>query len=77
MHVPVLTRIVGADKIRVIQFCLGPDLAAKVLDRVRCGFVERQNFDRTLAAQHLMDGLKNLPHAALPDPIGNHVRPER
>ena len=61
----------------MIQLGLGSNFAAKVFDRIGRCFVKRQNLHRTFATQHLMDGFKNLSHAALPNPVDNDVRPER
>ena len=73
MHVAILSRIKSADQIRMIQFRLRTNFTAKVYDRFGGGFVKREDFDRRLATQHLMDRFKDLPHTALPDPVGDDV----
>ena len=69
-----MPRVVGPHQVAVIQFRLRLDLAFETGNGLRCGLALRQHLDGHLAIHHLVHGDKDLPHAALAQPVRDHVR---
>jgi len=76
MHIAVLSRVIGADEIRVIELGLRSNLAFEIFNRLVRRLMNRQHFDGTFAAHHIVNRFEDLSHAALADEIRDDIRPQ-